>query len=179
MTDPSPPVAEPGARVRALYAAGRTLRDIRAETGLGSSRIYYWLDHDIGPDGLPRPRPVPRRHTGRSLTPAAAARRRQLLAQRIWRAAEAQVCEIEARMTALEAAPAEAERDARALAVLARVVRELSALDGADGAPPAKTKAAAKAGEGTAEDGDAFGDLDTFRRELARRLDGLRDGGAD
>ncbi|WP_127090144.1 hypothetical protein [Aquabacter cavernae] len=169
MPDPSPQ-PEPGARVRALYAAGRAVRDIRAETGLSYARIYYWLDNDTAPDGLPRPRPLPRRKRRRPVPPALAAERRQLLAQRIWRAAEAQVGEIEARMGALESGPAQAERDARALAVLARVVRDLSALDAAP-APPARPDPSAP------EDDLAFSDLDTFRRELARRLDALRDDG--
>lgn len=173
MTDPSPRDAAKGAQARALYASGHSIRAIQDETGLRPTRIYFWLDHDLGPDGLPRARPLPRRRPGRSLTPAAAARRRLLLAQRIWRAAEAQVCEIETRLSALDPAPGAAERDARALAVLARVVREMTALDGT--ATPAK--GASEAGAGA--DDEAFGDLDTFRRELARRLDGLRGGGAD
>lgn len=172
MTDLSPRDAAKGAQARALYAAGHPIRAIQDETGLRPTRIYFWLDHDVGPDGQPRPRPLPRRRPGRSLTPANAARRRLMLAQRIWRAAEAQVCEIETRLATLDPAPGAAERDARALAVLARVVRDMSALDGAPG----------KGGTcevGAGEHDEAFGDLDTFRRELARRLDGLREEGSD
>lgn len=174
MTDACLPPPEPAARVRTLYAAGCSVRAIRAETGLSNGRIYYWLDHDLGADGLPRPRPLPRRRRRQPLSPARAVERRRLLAQRIWHAAEAQVSDIEARLAALETPPGQAERDVRALAVLARVVRDLSALDAA--APPApRSPASAPA----TEDAHAFSDLDTFRRELARRLDALRGDGAE
>ncbi|MEW6121350.1 MAG: hypothetical protein AB1698_01960 [Pseudomonadota bacterium] len=173
MTDACLPPPEPAARVRTLYAAGCSVRAIRAETGLSNARIYYWLDHDIGADGLPRTRPLPRRRHRQSLSPEHAAERRRLLAQRIWHAAEAQVSDIEARMAALEMPPGQAERDVRALAVLARVVRDLTALDAAP-RPPQKAAAAP-----APEDEHAFSDRDTFRRELARRLDALRGEGAE
>lgn len=181
MTDPLPPLpADQAAAVRSLYAAGRPLSAISAATGLGRSRIYFWLDHDIGPDGQPRQRPLPRRRP-RPGGPQTAARRLNLV-ERIWRAAEAQVCEIETRMVALGSAPAEAERDARALAVLARVVRELSVLDGAKLPRTADLKdapAGAPADEDARAPADLSRDLDAFRRELARRLDALRGDGAD
>lgn len=175
MTDLLPcSAADQAAAVRALYAAGRSLSAIGAATGLGRSRIYYWLDHDLGPDGHPRPRPLPRRRPrkgGRNT-------RRINLVDRIWRAAEAQVCEIETRMVSLGSAPAEAERDARALAVLARVVRELAVLDGARLPRTADLKDA-PAEEDARAPADRSRDLDSFRRELARRLDALRGEGAD
>ena len=100
---------------------------------------------------------------------------RSRLLARLWRAAERQVAEIEARIAAAglvagagePRAAADMEKDARALALLARTLRELSAAEG-EGAP-VKGKAAS-------ED-DTVRDLDVFRRELARRLDRLREGG--
>ncbi len=168
---------EQAAAVRALYAAGRPITAICRETGLCQRRIYYWLDHDIGPDGTVRVRPVLRRRGRRA--PIDLARQRRLsLAERIWRAAEAQVCEIEARMVALDTGPGEAERDARALAVLARVLRELAVLE-TDG-KAGKTAETRDAPPAAPADEDARArDIDTFRRELARRLDALRGDGAD
>ncbi|TCT07638.1 hypothetical protein [Aquabacter spiritensis] len=180
MTDPRPS-AQQVATVRALYAEGRAIKDITAETGFSAPRIYAWLDREIAPDGTVRAAPLPRRRLGASGARDPDLRRRRSLANRIWRAAEAQVCEIETRLAALGGAPAEAERDARALAVLARVVRELAALGAAarkaaaDDAAPREDTAARDDGP-PRDDEDARGpaDLDSFRRELARRLDALR-----
>jgi hypothetical protein len=55
--------------------------------------------------------------------------RRAALAERLWRAAELQAAEVEARLTAGPRPAAESERDAKTLAVLARTLRELAAAD--------------------------------------------------
>lgn len=123
----------------------------------------------------------------RKLPPAKATRRspsrkgaspRERLLDRLWRAAERQVAEIEARIRgagldpdAEDSAPrtaADTEKDARALALLARTLRELSAAEGEGATKPGKAAA----------DHDLVRDLDVFRRELARRLDRLREGGS-
>lgn len=104
----------------------------------------------------------------------AASPRARLLA-RLWRAAERQVAEIEARIAAagLDAGVGEPrgagdmEKDARALALLARTLRELSAAEGDGESVKGKV----------ASEDDTVRDLDVFRRELARRLDRLREGG--
>lgn len=54
---------------------------------------------------------------------------RTLLAARLWRAAERQAAEVEQRIAAGPRPVAEAERDARVLSVLAKTLRELSAVD--------------------------------------------------
>jgi hypothetical protein len=83
---------------------------------------------------------------------------------RMWRAAEAQVRDIEERLLGDAAAPLERERDARVLAVLAKTLRELSALDSAK----SKTRELAPA------DDDAVPrDMDELRRSLARKLEAL------
>ena len=209
---------------RALYLAGLPLREITAQTGLTPGRVHYWADREIAADGSVTLSPHPRRRPRAVDIVAPSPRRRQALAHRLWRAAERQVGEIEARLAALSAraAPArgsksggskssgsgncgsrncgssavdtssggspsdapspvrspavapgagDAERDARALAVLARVLRELTALDAAE----AKRRAGPLPGE---EEAGPY-DLDTFRRELARRLDDLRGTGED
>ncbi len=54
---------------------------------------------------------------------------RTVLAARLWRAAERQAAEVEQRIAAGPRPVAEAERDARVLSVLAKTLRELSAVD--------------------------------------------------
>jgi len=141
---------------RQLYLDGAPLKETARRTGL---------------------KPAARRVTLAPGTRSAAPARGHLLS-RLWRAAERQLDEIEQRLAAAvppeadaPAGPprpaADAEKDARALAVLARTLRELSALE-AEAQKSRKVKA---------ED-DAVRDLDTFRRELARRLDRLRADGA-
>ncbi|MCA0400598.1 MAG: hypothetical protein LCH38_07260 [Proteobacteria bacterium] len=107
---------------------------------------------------------------------------RAQLVKRLWRTAEKQVETIEARMAAMAGEPAGLEREAKILAVIARTLRDLVALDvearaaGIGG----KRKQGNSAG-GEQEDGGYSGaarDLSAFREELARRLDQLRAGGA-
>ncbi len=57
------------------------------------------------------------------------AARRAALAERLWRAAEMQAAEVEARLAAGPRPAAESERDAKTLAVLARTLRELAQSD--------------------------------------------------
>ncbi len=162
------------------------MAEIRRQTGLSSAGVYYWIDREMGPDGAFLFNPVPRRtahpvggqpakaraaqaSSNRSSNPSGKPDRRGLL-KRLWRAAERQINEIEDRL-AHAADPSDAprpepEKDARALAVLARTLRELTALEAED-----RKRRKAKDQDGTVRD------LDTFRRELARRLDRLREGG--
>jgi hypothetical protein len=57
--------------------------------------------------------------------------RQAALAARLWRAADMQAAEIEARIAAGPRPAADSERDAKTLSVLARTLRELSAADAA------------------------------------------------
>jgi hypothetical protein len=98
---------------------------------------------------------------------------RASLVKQMWRTAEAQVREIEERLRRAGQGPDERERDARVLAVLAKTLRELAALDQANtgaAAPPADD----------ADDDPMPRDIDEFRRELARRIHAFVDsrGGA-
>ncbi|WP_276199737.1 hypothetical protein [Chelatococcus sp. XZ-Ab1] len=113
-----------------------------------------------------------RRSAGRSRR-TGEARRRSTLVARLWRAAERQVREIEARAKTVRGDAAGAERDARALATLARTLRELTEFSAEPGG--------VAAGRERDEDGAAFREFDDFRRELARKLDRLREerGAAD
>jgi hypothetical protein len=79
--------------------------------------------------------------------------------KRLWRTAELQVRDIEERLR-LNQLPDERERDARVLAIIVKTVRELRAMQGADD-------------KESAENDNATGNIDDFRRELARKIDGI------
>jgi len=172
--DSGRPVSRPGngaARTQAcvLYRQGVTLARIAAETGLNKRGIYSALKHDANARGEPPPRRV-------KAPPRATPVRRETLVTRMWAAADRQIGEIEARF-ALPADPDAAERDARTLATLARVVRELVQAGRASGAATgAASGAAARRSRSPQEtDDDAPPrDLDALRDELARRLARLR-----
>lgn len=96
------------------------------------------------------------------------------LVDRLWQAAEAQVAAHEARLRGLAPGDAATEAHAKALATLARTLKELIELE-----------AAALEAERAAEDGHpddanpdaALDSLEALREELARRLAGLGAGG--
>lgn len=115
---------------------------------------------DAGPDRTEGP-------ATRKKIPAASARK--ALVDRLWRAAERHVAGIEARLPALDAEPETMERDARTLAMLARMVRELGAAQTKAPKPAARRKPAKEA-----DDDAPPRDIDAFREELARRLERLR-----
>jgi len=82
---------------------------------------------------------------------------RSALAARLWRAAEMQAAEIEARLATGPRPVADAERDARVLSVLAKTLRELSAVQ-------------ADAEADNNHDDAAPDDLDELREALDERL---------
>ncbi|MCU0885018.1 MAG: hypothetical protein MUC44_08720 [Beijerinckiaceae bacterium] len=99
------------------------------------------------------------------------------LVERLWAAAEAQIGAHEARLKGLGPGEAASEAHAKALATLARTIRELIDLDGA-----------AIEVDRALEDQDnphdlnpdsALADLASLREELARRLEGLEPGPED
>jgi hypothetical protein len=94
------------------------------------------------------------------------------LIERLWQAAEAQVRAHETRLKGLAVQEAAAEPQAKALATLARTLKELIDLDAA-------ARAASEEDDPHDADPDgAMADLDSLRTELARRLDGLVGGSA-
>lgn len=88
MTDKIPQVA---LRARQLYADGRSVSDILAETGLTLNRLYYWLDGGNG--RLP---PIQRRRAFGGIRGTESARR--AFVARMMRAADHKMQQIEARM---------------------------------------------------------------------------------
>jgi hypothetical protein len=111
--------------------------------------------------------------------------RRQVVS-RLWRTAERQVAEIETRMGSIESDHQALEREAKTLAIIAKTVRDLVAIDTeatasavrnkSKGAGAAHGKANVPAGSPEGLDAEAGEprDIEEFRAELARRLDELR-----
>jgi hypothetical protein len=94
---------------------------------------------------------------------------RERLVSRLWKAAEAEMTALEARLNALPPGDPSREEGAKALGLLARLVKDLLALDAAR--PSGSNKMEAGANDGI--------DLDTFRAELARKLEALESGEQD
>lgn len=112
---------------------------------------------------MPKPLPLAPRTTTGTRRPA-----RARLVSRLWKTAEGQVAEIEARLLAMRDDPQVLERDAKTLAIIARTLRDLVALD-------VETKPTSRKDHADATtNSDAPRDLATFRAELARKLDELR-----
>lgn len=107
---------------------------------------------------------------------------RKRVVSRLWRTAERQVAEIETRMRGLGDDPQALERDAKTLAIIAKTVRDLVAIDGEAGElAKSKENKAAHGSKNARPDPKATGDdengprdIEGFRAELARRLDELR-----
>lgn len=115
-------IPEAAMRARQMYADGAIVATISAETKLKLDRIYYWVDGGNGRlAALPRRRLLGQGFGKRS--------RRASMIARMMRAAEQQLVEIEQRLAIPGLEPAESERNNRALAVLSRTMRELTALD--------------------------------------------------
>jgi hypothetical protein len=143
---------------RQRYIEGAAVSRILAECGMSLGTFYLWLDG--GPnDGTVRLPPIPRRRAvmGKRRMPLSGSR--VSLIQRLWRTAERQVRDIEDRLRLQLQDAGERERDARVMAIVVRTLRDLRALD--------------KAEEEAAAENDDTGNIDDFRRELARKIDGI------
>jgi hypothetical protein len=143
---------------RQRYVEGVAVSKILAECGMSLGTFYLWLDG--GPDdGSVRLPPIPRRRAvmGKRRMPPSASR--VSLIQRLWRTAERQVRDIEDRVRLQLQDSGERERDARVMAIVVRTLRDLRALDTAE--------------EEASRENDDTGNLDDFRRELARKIDGI------
>ncbi len=153
-------------RARQMYVDGKTVRVIQAETGLSLDQLYHAFDDLPQPDGSTLLPPIPRRRiVARRLSRAVT---RIALVTRVMRATEMHVHDVEKRFARDKANPASRESDARRHAVLAKTMRELIALDTQKSADPGASE--------RAQPDDDFipRDVDELRRELARRVDLLR-----
>lgn len=148
------------ARIRQQYIDGVPVATIKADNLISQATLDLCLAGTIR--GQPPLPPIPRRR-GRAAKPAPSDIRSRLIAK-LWRTAQRQVGEIEARLRTVADATSERESDMRALAVLVKTLRELAALDDAQRETHANPAM-------DAEDDDPVPrDMDEFRRELARRI---------
>ena len=159
-------IPEAARRARQMYADGVDTRTIMAETDFSLEKLYNWLDGKSSRHGEQLLPPLPRRRVVRHLRISPGDRRS--LVERMMRSAERQVAEIELRVGSPRH---DREKDARMLAVLARAMRELTAVDALnrqlDSAAntPSDTKQAP-----VVDDDPPPDDIDEFRNELARRI---------
>jgi len=160
------------AAIRQRHIDGVPISQIAAEFKISRSTATYWIDG--GPKHGPRHlTPLPRRRQTRRGRKMASGDARTALVDRLWRAANRQVQEIEDRLAVRRRASGEdeiGERDARMLAVLVKTRREIAALEGTNKEAAA---AAAPLQPDPDHDDPVPRDIDEFRRELARRIDAL------
>ena len=161
-------------RARQMYEAGATTRAIVAETGLSIGAVYSWISGGPKTMGvsalpaLPKRRLVIRRRIVKE--------DRIALVHRMMKAAERQVYDIEKRLADTQQALGDRERDARTLAVLAKTMQSLTALDAFH-----EPKAGRRKKQIVDDDGDEDripDSIDRLRRELSERLAGMAAGGS-
>jgi hypothetical protein len=156
------PSPETVALARRLYLDGEPVRSILARTAIKTGMLQRCLDGEY-PDGSGvQPARIPRRNAG-----VRAGQRqggRAALVARMWRTAERQVEEIENSLMESGIALAERESNARTLAVVARTLRELAAVDDA-------RKTSGKAAPKDRDDVSVPRNIDDLRRALAKKLD--------
>jgi hypothetical protein len=117
-----------------MYAHGVPVRAILADTACNLDQLYHWLDGLPQPDSGALLPPIPRRKIiVRKLSRATT---RVALVTRLMRAVGLQLHGIEQQLAATGYVAGDSERNSRALALLTRTMRELSALDESNRKPP-------------------------------------------
>ena len=161
-------VPENAIRARELYEQGAPTREIMAETGLSHGSLYHWIEGGPKTRGVPLLPALPKRRV--------VVRRRILkeerldLVTRMMRAAERQVRDIEIRLAESGQAPGDSERDARTLAVLARTMQSLTALDALHEPKVGKKKPVTD----DEDDEDRIPEsVDELRESLSRKLEAI------
>ena len=97
------------------------------------------------------------------------------LVNRMMKTAERRVYEMEGRLAGSKQAPDERERDARTLAILAKTLQSLTAIDALHEPKAGKTRKRAEADD---DDDDYLpADIDAIRRELSQRMEAMAAGG--
>jgi hypothetical protein len=156
-------IPEAAQRARQMYADGVPVAAILAETKLTLHGFYNWINGRASAKAQPVLLPMPKRRLVRHLRINPGDRRS--LIERMMRSAERQVAEIELRVGSPRH---DREKDARMLAVLARAIRELTAVDSLN------HELEREAGKNRAANDDPVPeDMDEFRNELARRLEAV------
>jgi hypothetical protein len=161
-------IPEAAHRARQMYVDGADTRTIVAETGLSTWALYNWIEGRASRKSEQLLPPLAKRRIVRNLriTPGD----RRSLVERMMRSAERQVAEIELRVGSPRH---DREKDARMLAVLARAMRELTAVDALNRDLERASQAASDNTPNTAivDDDPPPENIDDFRNELARRIE--------
>jgi hypothetical protein len=124
---PTPAVV---ALARRLYLEGEPVKSICAKCGLTKRAMYQCVAGKFDDGSGNRPEPLPHRRAGRRS--ALQIEGRDALVARMWRTAERQVAEIEDRLKAAGLDVVERESNTRMLAIVAKTLRDLSAVDEAN-----------------------------------------------
>jgi hypothetical protein len=170
-------IPEAAQRARQMYAEGVDTRTIMAETGLSTWTLYNWLDGRASRTGEQVLEPLPKRRIVRNLriTPGD----RRSLVERMMRSAERQVAEIELRVGSPRH---DREKDARMLAVLARAMRELTAVDALNRDLERVKEPAPEVEKSGKADEPVPRDIEELRRSVSQKLQAIiaeRTGEAD
>lgn len=155
---PTPAVV---ALARRLYLEGEAVKAICAECGLTTRTMYQCVAGRFDDGSGNRPEPLPRRRGKRRSAPQIEGR--DALVARMWRTAERQVAEIEDRLKAAGLDVVERENNVRIFAIVARTLRDLSAVDEAN-------KMGGKEASNNADDDAPPRNIDELRSALADKL---------
>jgi hypothetical protein len=160
-------VPEAALRARQMYLDGVSLDVIMKETGFRSWALYCWLDGGPERNGV-RPLPaLPRRIVrNRKVT----AGDRLSLIGRLVRSSERQIAEIE-RRAGFESE--NGDKDARTLALIARTLRELTAVDALNREMTRRKKAPQAHDTDDGKERTVPRNVDDLRRSLARKLEAI------
>jgi hypothetical protein len=156
-------IPEAAQRARQMYADGKSVAAIKAETEMTGHAIYFWLGGGPQIEGRPALPPIPRRVTRtRRVTPDD---RRAMIA-RIMRSCDRQISEIERRVNP---SPTQVDHDSRRLALISRTLNELTAIDQRN----KEIKRQADNDKSRNARQPTPRDADELRRSLARKLEAI------
>jgi hypothetical protein len=153
-------------RARQMYADGKSVAAIKAETEMTGHAIYFWLGGGPQIAGRPTLEPIPRRVT--RTTKVTPDDRRAMIA-RIMRSCDKQISEIERRVNP---SPTQLDHDSRRLALISRTLNELTAIDQRNSELKRKNVQPNNDKSGNARQAVPR-DADELRRSLARKLEAI------
>ena len=159
-------IPEAAQRARQMYADGKGIAAIKAETGMTGHAIYFWLDGGPPGDGGPMLKPIARRVVrARTVTPGD----RIAMIGRIMRSCDQQISEIEQR---INPSPSQMDQDSRRLALISRTLNELTAIDQRNREMKPK-KAPRDNDKSRPAEQPVPRNADELRRSLARKLESI------
>jgi hypothetical protein len=158
----SAPTPDVVALARRLYQEKEPVTAILQQCGISLWVLYRCLDGSHADGSGVKPAPIPQRRAGVRMRQRMGSR--AALIARMWRTAERQVEEIEDRLKAAGLDLPERESNARTLAIVAKTLRELSAVDEA-------RQARIRKGTQHHDDDAPPRDIDELRRKLAEKLE--------